>query len=122
MCQKLETNHRIHLHCFTGTWSMAKKYLDSFPNLCIGITPLITFNSNYSLRELVMNIPLDRLLVETDAPYFVPKLENVIFKLKYFLYLNLNKFLFSFRVILNIRILALCLPLWSVWPSIEMCP
>lgn len=87
LVENLNEDHRIHLHCFTGTWSTAKKYLKTFPNLCIGVTPLITYNSNSNnqLKELVMNIPLDKLLLETDAPYFVPRLRNV----NLFEYLNI---------------------------------
>ena len=52
---------------------MGKKFLDNFPNLCIGVTPLITFHSATTTHDLVKNIPIDRLLFETDAPYFVPR-------------------------------------------------
>jgi len=72
----LSKSHRIHLHCFTGGWQLASKYLNEFENLCIGVTPLIGFNVSLELEDFVRKIPLDRLLLETDAPYFVPRLEN----------------------------------------------
>lgn len=73
MAEYLETDHRIHLHCFTGGWKIGQKYLNHFENLCIGATPLVTYRGNKEVRELIENIPLDRLLLETDAPYFVPQ-------------------------------------------------
>jgi TatD DNase family protein len=72
----LSKSHRIHLHCFTGGWQLATKYLDEFENLCIGVTPLIGFNVSLELEDFVRKIPLDRLLLETDAPYFVPRAEK----------------------------------------------
>lgn len=77
----LSPKHRIHLHCFTGSWQIAKSYLDTFENLCIGVTSLVTFSSkiNPDFVELVRNIPLNRLLLETDSPYFLPQSDDVKF-------------------------------------------
>ncbi|GFT32162.1 putative deoxyribonuclease TATDN2 [Trichonephila clavipes] len=71
--QVLPKDYTIHLHCFTDTWEWAQKWLNKFPNLYIGITNVVTFPSAKSVHEVAKNIPLDRLLLETDAPYFVPK-------------------------------------------------
>ncbi|GFR17095.1 putative deoxyribonuclease TATDN2 [Trichonephila clavata] len=70
----LPKNYTIHLHCFTDVWEWALKWLNEFPNLYIGITNVVTFPSAESIHEVAKNIPLDRLLLETDAPYFVPKM------------------------------------------------
>ena len=59
------------MHCFTGGWKMGSEYLDTFVNLCIGVTPLLAYC--VEVKQLVSNIPLDRLLLETDSPYFFPK-------------------------------------------------
>jgi Tat protein secretion system quality control protein TatD with DNase activity len=78
LSKHLEPEHKIHLHCFTGKWSFAKQFLDKFVNLCIGITPLITQSrSSRDLAELFENLPIDRVLLETDAPYFMPNLNRV---------------------------------------------
>ncbi len=77
LCKELDVKHRIHLHCFTGGWNIGKKFLDQFPNLCIGVTNLITYGNNTPAFELVEKIPIDRLLFETDAPYFIPRLRDV---------------------------------------------
>lgn len=58
------------LHCFTEDWSMAKRAIDL--NYMISISGIVTFNNASALRDVVRQIPLDRLLVETDSPYLAP--------------------------------------------------
>lgn len=59
-------------HCFTGTPAMARDYLDM--ELCIGITGwLCDERRGADLREAVRYLPLDRVLIETDAPYLLPR-------------------------------------------------
>lgn len=66
----------IHRHCFTGDWSEAREWMQAFPNLCIGLTPLLGFNNAGNVADVGRRVPLDRLLLETDAPYFLPKSES----------------------------------------------
>ena len=65
---------RIHRHCFTQDIDTAREWLSAFPNMYFGFTPLITRKSKSvaPIRLAAAGIPLDRLLLETDAPYFVP--------------------------------------------------
>lgn len=60
------------LHCYTGNWEIAKKFLDL--GYFIGFTGVITFPPAKvaSILETVTNCPLDRILSETDAPYLSP--------------------------------------------------
>jgi TatD DNase family protein len=58
------------MHCFTEDWDMASKALDM--GFYISFSGIITFNSAKDLREVVKKVPLDRLLIETDAPYLAP--------------------------------------------------
>ncbi len=58
------------LHCFTGTWEMAKNGLDNGWN--ISISGVVTFKNASALRDVVKQVPLDRLHVETDAPFLAP--------------------------------------------------
>jgi TatD DNase family protein len=60
------------LHSFTGTWDDAKAFLDL--GLHISFAGMITFTNKKldSLREVAAEVPLDRLLVETDSPYLSP--------------------------------------------------
>src|SRR3989344_4062985 len=56
------------IHSFTGTWTDAEKYLKL--GFYIGLNGIITFARDYD--ESVQNIPLDSILLETDAPYLTP--------------------------------------------------
>lgn len=59
------------IHCFTGTGSLAQAALDLGYN--ISISGVVTFKNADDLRNTVKNIvPLDRLHVETDAPFLAP--------------------------------------------------
>ncbi|GGK82182.1 TatD family hydrolase [Amphritea balenae] len=58
------------LHCFTETWEMAKQALDL--NYMISFSGIITFRNAAELREVVRQVPLENLLIETDAPYLTP--------------------------------------------------
>lgn len=58
------------LHCFTGTWAMAKVGLDC--GYHISISGVVTFKNAEALREVVRKVPLDSLHVETDAPFLAP--------------------------------------------------
>ncbi len=58
------------LHCFTESWEMARAALDF--NFYISISGIVTFKNALALRETVKNIPIDRLLIETDAPWLAP--------------------------------------------------
>ena len=58
------------IHCFTGSWNMAKSVLDLGYN--ISWSGIVTFKNAESLRETCSKIPLDRLHIETDAPYLAP--------------------------------------------------
>lgn len=58
------------LHCFTGTWEMAKAGLDC--GYHVSISGVVTFKNAEPLREVVRKVPLDSLHVETDAPFLAP--------------------------------------------------
>ena len=58
------------LHCFTGGRNLAMRALDL--GLYVSFSGVITFKKNDALREIARDVPLDRLLVETDAPFLAP--------------------------------------------------
>lgn len=62
----------IHLHCFTGNLDTAKRFLDDFPNLYLGVCGNVTNQRQANVRHVATEIPLKRLLIETDAPYMTP--------------------------------------------------
>lgn len=59
------------LHCFTGTKEEAKKCLDR--GWLISISGIVTFKKSNTLREVAGFVPIESLLIETDAPYLSPQ-------------------------------------------------
>jgi len=58
------------IHCFTGNYEAARAYLDL--GFYISFTGIITFKNAEALRDVVRQVPLERILVETDSPYLTP--------------------------------------------------
>jgi TatD DNase family protein len=62
------------MHCFSGDVAMAKKVIEM--GFSISIAGPVTFPKAESLREVVRQIPIEYLLIETDAPYLAPQAER----------------------------------------------
>src|SRR5947209_1222286 len=62
---------RAVFHCFTGSTQEARKILDD--GYLLGFTGAITFKKSDEIRAAAQLAPLDRILVETDAPYLSPE-------------------------------------------------
>ena len=58
------------LHCYTGGADLARRGLAL--GLYISFSGILTFKKSDALREIARDVPLDRILVETDAPYLAP--------------------------------------------------
>ncbi len=58
------------LHCFTGSAEMANAVLEL--DFHISFSGIVTFNSARELRQIAAEVPDDRILVETDAPFLAP--------------------------------------------------
>jgi len=58
------------IHCFTGTQKLADAALEM--GLSISVSGIATFKNSGPLRDVIKSVPLDRLLVETDAPFLAP--------------------------------------------------
>ena len=58
------------LHCFTGSAALARKALDL--GFYISLSGIVTFKNAAELQETAKQVPADRLLVETDAPFLAP--------------------------------------------------
>jgi len=65
-----EKNLKILMHCFTGSKDFASKLM-SF-NTYFSASGIITFNNSAQLQDTFTEIPLDRLLIETDSPFLAP--------------------------------------------------
>jgi TatD DNase family protein len=58
------------IHCFTENWETAKRALDI--GFYISLSGIVTFKSARELQDVAKQLPLDRILIETDAPYLAP--------------------------------------------------
>ncbi len=61
------SNLRGVVHCFTGTWEQAQKYMDM--GFYLGINGIIF---KFNIDEVIKNAPLEKLLLETDCPFLTP--------------------------------------------------
>jgi TatD DNase family protein len=66
----VRTNLGGILHCFTGEWEHARRALDC--GFLISFAGNITFPRAENIREVAARVPLDRMLIETDAPFLAP--------------------------------------------------
>lgn len=58
------------MHCYTGSWESAKQYMKM--GLYISLAGAVTFKNAPKVWEVARNMPIDRLLIETDCPYLAP--------------------------------------------------
>ena len=58
------------MHCFTESWEVAEAALAL--GFHISFSGIVTFRSARELKEVAKRVPLERLLIETDAPYLAP--------------------------------------------------
>jgi len=58
------------MHCFTESLDVAKAAIDL--GFYISFSGILTFNKATSIKEVALNIPLDKMLIETDSPYLAP--------------------------------------------------
>lgn len=59
------------LHCCSASWESAKVYLNL--GCMISFAGPVTFKRSVHLQEVARNVPLDRLMIETDSPYLAPE-------------------------------------------------
>ncbi len=58
------------MHCFTGDWDTAQRAVAM--NFYISFSGIVTFRNATALRAVAAQVPAERLLIETDAPYLAP--------------------------------------------------
>jgi TatD DNase family protein len=58
------------MHCFTETWDVARAAMDM--NFHISFSGIVTFKNARELKAVAQQVPLARMLVETDSPYLAP--------------------------------------------------
>ena len=70
----LASQHPIYWHCFLGTLTQFRSWQEKFSNIFIGIGPKVMNQANIesSICDVLRAIPLNNVLLETDAPLQVP--------------------------------------------------
>ena len=63
-------NLKIVFHCFTGSKQLLEYCIEN--QYYISLSGIVTFNNANTLREIIRNVSLDHLLLETDSPYLAP--------------------------------------------------
>lgn len=63
-------NLKIVFHCFTGSKTLLNFCLNN--NYYISLSGIVTFKNAYDLRNVIENVSMDHLLIETDSPYLAP--------------------------------------------------
>ena len=64
-------NLKVVLHCYSSSLDMAKEFIKM--NVMLGIGGVVTFKNSKKLVEVVKDIPIDNLVLETDSPYLSPE-------------------------------------------------
>ncbi|MCG3136282.1 MAG: D-aminoacyl-tRNA deacylase [Phycisphaerae bacterium] len=64
-------NQRVVFHCFGGSADEARTILEA--GWWISLTGVLTFKKSAALREVIRDFPLERIMLETDAPYLTPE-------------------------------------------------
>jgi TatD DNase family protein len=58
------------MHCFTGSWEVAQAAMEL--GFWISFSGIVTFKNAAALREVARQVPLERMLIETDSPFLAP--------------------------------------------------
>lgn len=59
------------MHCFSGNYEEAQEFLNR--GLLLSFTGIITYKNNEELRRVIKNMPMDRMMIETDSPFLTPQ-------------------------------------------------
>lgn len=64
-------NNKVNIHCFSGSLDVARNYINL--GYYLGIGGVVTFKNADKIKEVVKNVDLSYLLLETDSPYLTPE-------------------------------------------------
>lgn len=59
------------MHCFSGSWEVARECMEM--GFYISLAGPVTFKNAVKLKDIAMQVPVERLLIETDCPYLAPE-------------------------------------------------
>lgn len=61
------------LHCYSGSLEMASRFIKNSNNVYFGVGGVVTFKNSKVVKDVVKNIPLSKIVFETDSPYLSPE-------------------------------------------------
>lgn len=61
------------IHCFSEGWDFAEKIFAISGETKISFTGILTYAKSITIQEVAQKAPLDRIMIETDAPYLIPE-------------------------------------------------
>ncbi|GAB0174767.1 MAG: TatD family hydrolase [Candidatus Altimarinota bacterium] len=64
---------RAVMHCFSEDWSFARELMDFSNEIYFSFSGIVTYKNALKVQEAAKNIPINRLLIETDAPFLAPQ-------------------------------------------------
>jgi len=65
--------NRCVMHCYSEDWDFARELLDFSDEIYFSFSGILTYKKSEKIQEAAKNIPLERILVETDAPFLAPQ-------------------------------------------------
>lgn len=68
--QEYNKGSKVIMHCFSGSVEFARECIKA--GYYLGIGGVVTFKNAIKMKEVVKTVPLERILLETDAPYLTP--------------------------------------------------
>ncbi|MBR4463094.1 MAG: TatD family hydrolase [Treponema sp.] len=71
LCERIPQSGAI-FHCYSEDAVYAQKCLDAGLNVYFSFAGNLTYRNAHNLHETVLNIPLDRVLIETESPFMIP--------------------------------------------------
>ena len=60
------------LHCYSEDWNYAEQVLEQHDNIYFSFAGNVTYRNAKNLHETVINLPLDRIVIESEAPFMIP--------------------------------------------------
>jgi TatD DNase family protein len=60
------------IHCFSENWDFAEKIFLLSPESKISFTGILTYPQSFEVQEVAKKSPLEKIMIETDAPYIIP--------------------------------------------------
>lgn len=65
---------RCVMHCFSEDWEFARELLEFSDEIYFSFSGILTYKKSEKIQEAAKNIPINRILVETDAPFLAPQI------------------------------------------------